>query len=150
MLTAALALMAGGWQFTTWGMTEAEVRAASPVGVGPHRSPGLDRDDSMVRLVSQSTAGGFAKSVAFRFSREGKLNGVVLTPSNQRDCPRMMRDMRDVLGKPERESISGRNVDLRWRSDATGSIVAFNMVMDGPVPFFCLLEYTPIPVSVGY
>lgn len=150
MLASMLALIAGGWQFTTWGMTEQEVTAASPVGIGPYRFPGLDRENSTVRLVSQSKAGGFTKSVVFRFSRDGKLNGVVLVPSDQRDCTRMMRDMRDVQGKPERETIAGRQIDLRWRSEATGSIVEFNMLMDGPVPFFCALEYTPIPTSVGY
>lgn len=160
MLLAMLLAAAdtGGWQYTRWDMSPDEVSAAAATGVVPFSHKDADRAGSKSKLLTVHEANGTGFNVVFRFSDANKLNGVVLLPKSYADCRPILEQLKAAYGKPEDESFPEYAMEVRWRADASKSIVRFFSMMrsaqigDPAASPYCEVEYTPTttPEALGF
>lgn len=86
----------GGWQYARWGMTPAQVVAASGGSVREQTGSGNDRIGNVQATGTYST-GGFEFASHFHF-QDGKLAAVVLERSGGRSCEDLKLAMQDRYG----------------------------------------------------
>ena len=142
LVTALLAVptsAAADWQYTRWGMTPAQVVAASNGAVelssgfgGPERRAGA------VAAAGRYDAGEFHFTAEFMF-RNGGLTGVSLVETGEA-CGRLEYALTDKYG--DREGRSGTQGLYRWRDPEANTVVEFAPSLAGGVT--CNLRYLPI------
>jgi hypothetical protein len=147
---AALALFIStpafaGWQWTQWGMTPDQVKAAAAPGtVGPYNDPKLDTPAAATRLVTNYYTKLYAFSVAMSFDRRSQgLSQVRLLLNEGGDrnhlmCAELYGEMQRVYGDPDRAASPRLSV---WRDAAHDNLITLDANQG------CWLVYEPIPTT---
>jgi hypothetical protein len=108
---------AADWQYTKWGMTLAQVQAASKGKLQPcdtrcadHSTPG-----TTVRLRGEYQAGEFTFSAWAAFDSQGRLNGVRLNLLDSSQITPLVGSVRAKYGEPESSSPESILSISTWR-----------------------------------
>jgi hypothetical protein len=127
--SAAMATKTPGWEFARWGMTPAQVRAASH-GVVIGTEAGIDS------LTGEYAMGPFKFNVDIDYqprpddpgnSAAGNLilGGVVLSlDARTGSCPALAAYLKTIFGKPDRTTTQGP-LNLDWRRKAIGDDITY-------------------------
>jgi hypothetical protein len=127
-------IAAGGLMFAHWGMTRAEVEAASDGKTHAADELGADTVDGDYVL------GGFKFGVELVFDEDTHLKEVKLKPDfPPKQCAALKAYLRDKLGAPTLEGDAGYKTTW-WRDEPHGNAVEF-AAMSGQV---CSLSYQPL------
>lgn len=115
---------AADWQWTKWGMTEAEVIAAAPIPLNVGHDDGQN-DKYKTHITFDYNAASFRYEGRFTFSRAtGALERVVLTPLNGCNGTKMLLASR--YGEPfSKSSFPGLMAETTWRDDENDNVVSF-------------------------
>lgn len=140
------------WQWSRWGMTIEQLRAAAPYPLMPFSMPDIDRDDSVSRIGGSHAVSGRRFAVVFRFSSADALNAVLLMPNDNSLCPTLISELTNANGQPIATHADRYSHSVRWRNSATGNDIEVSQVNDGPVITYCMIEYRPIrsATDLGY
>ncbi|HVN01085.1 MAG TPA: hypothetical protein VMT68_12820 [Caulobacteraceae bacterium] len=127
-------IAAGGWSFAHWGMTRAEVEAASD---GKTHAGDDDVSDT---VDGDYMLGGFKFQVQLAFDDATHLAEVKLTPAfPPKQCGALKAFLRDKLGAPTLEADTGGKTTW-WRDERNSNAVEFSQ-QSGQV---CSLAYHPL------
>lgn len=129
LITLILAMLAGqdpaqGWQYASWGMSPSEVAAASSGQVR------LVEDDSEGGRAGQTLAEGdalagpFPMKAKFGF-HEGRLSGVYLSTSGDRECGNLGYWLDDLYG-PSDPPFARDGSFRSWRLPDQNKAIVFN------------------------
>lgn len=152
-LVAAASMILGssaasaGWQWTDWGMTEAQVRSASGGAAVPNANRGEDAGDIRASLAAPFRAAGISTTAYFGFLPDSTLTLVRLVPTQSSDCSSLLGLLKNAYGIPE-EVSDGEYLDItRWRDELNGNIVLFMTVVEDD----CSVQYraAAAPGSAG-
>ena len=143
-IVAAIAMLfaepaSAHWQYTRWGMTPAEVIAASNgaahVGSGVQSVLGEGTAD----VVGTYDAGGRIFSTAFTFE-QGHLASVALWTTDWSQCIPTIKDLQAVYGDPE-EYTDGKVVaNATWSDRSKNNHIKMRLLS----PKYCEVQYSPI------
>lgn len=116
---------AANWQFTKWGMTADQVKAAS---VGKE----------------EYTAGNYAFKVDYVYGDDGGLSRVVLTLKKPIQCEALIADLSVKYGKPVGfERPIPDITKVKWADSANNDTVEVTKL-----PSDCFLAYSPSPAGL--
>jgi hypothetical protein len=127
--SAAMAAKTPGWEFARWGMTPAQVRAASH-GVVIGTVAGVDS------LTGDYAMGPFKFNVDIDYQPRPDdpgnsaadnliLGGVVLSlEARSGSCPALAAYLKTIYGKPDRTTTQGP-LNLDWRKKAIGDDITY-------------------------
>jgi hypothetical protein len=153
----ALIMALGGsaradWQYTRWGMAEAEVVAASngSAVASDARQQGMNFDKPGIetKLTAPYTAGPFAFDARFSFSKDkGALVRVQLWPVDKMQCTQLQTELGTKYGRPTHSKVEQIGRTIYWKDDQAGNVISFSSVLG----ITCYVSYDPIvtPVSGG-
>jgi hypothetical protein len=121
------------WQYTKWGMTEAELKAVSPnITLTTAKET---KDHSNPYIGESRFKSGYSASdiqfTAYYWFRSGKLVAVELDPVNLKDAPRLNLMMEKIYGAPTKDasrtlgggSLSCSVIDRQWRDEGRRNLV---------------------------
>lgn len=129
------------WQYARWGMSPQHVIAASKGIAVRVEHPLVARNGERELLTAPYATNNIPFVVHFWFSvGEPMLVRVTLATQYAADCPNVRSLLFSIYGASQ-VSDQGPPLSLRWRSDATGNIVAFSQYGEAR----CILDYYPIP-----
>lgn len=150
-LMAVVAVMAfaapaqAGWQFTRWGMTVDEVRAAAPAPLADYRGTGKNTQDETARLTGTYTASTMPFATAFRFNnRTGGLATVELELTDTGRCAELWRSMQSIYGEPLRQLAQGYATTGLWRDEKASNQVSYLLIGSFGAPSSCSVTYSEI------
>lgn len=145
LVVAALTLLAASpanadWQYTRWGMTVGEVKAASPYVV-LHEAPDLSLPSSRVKAGAKYRAGGMSFTAAFGFGDDGGLNRVKLYLDDGSRCDELRHSLRSVYGEEAPNTLNNSIVSLaKWRDEENKNMIGYLAIGDDK----CSVTYEPI------
>lgn len=133
------------WQYTKWGMTQEQVRAA-----GTSVKEGTDRSDRTTldfALEAPYVAAGHEFRAAFGFDRQsGTLSAVVLHPTNDSECLTIRGDITSKYGDPFSEDRNQVAATKIWKDAKERNRVEFTEI---PMVNSCSITYKPIDVDAN-
>ena len=88
------------WQYTQWGMSPAEVQAASNGTAVANQDRRLDADDLTAGLTAFYRGDKRPFTAVFLFDTGGKLSAVNLNPTDRISCDPIRQSLADHYGKP--------------------------------------------------
>lgn len=127
------------WQYTRWGMSPAEVVAASAGAAQLQRNEGADIRDTKALAAGSYSAGSIKFNVSYLFDGEERLSMVSLTPQNPaEECEALIGLAKKYYGPPV--SQSRPKLDLmfmEWQDGAHQNGISFYY----SIPQNCSLTY---------
>lgn len=147
--TATLA----NWQYTKWGMTEAQVAAKVPGGTRPSKAFDGNGDSEQPKIEGGHTANGRQFTATFYFSASGGLSRVSLTPIELGECLKIIDDLLVAFGEPSvKKRGSWITHDFQWSVPSSGVRVEAMRVATGLKTTNCRITYRPLasPSAQGY
>ncbi len=132
---------AADWQYSQWGMSPAEVEAASGGGAKPNDDRGLDAEGLRAELAAPYTAGSVPFTAVFRFDAEDALDDVALIPAGPVSCPVVRTTLIAHHGTPEGQADPRSAPTLRWHDLDADNLVVFADFGDG----HCSIQYSKLP-----
>lgn len=135
-----------GWQYTRWGMTVDEARAASSGALRDNDGKDRVRGRYNWALAGDYHAVRFDFGVTAGFDvASGGLIRVVLTPRSGDACAAAVEELSAKYGAPELAEKSRFFTTRRWRDASAGNLVDFTdshrIEGDGPG---CSIAYEPL------
>lgn len=147
--------VAAHWQYTRWGMTPAQVKAAAPVDLEA-RAKAEGKTGSWIGLTGNYSAAGHTYQAAFFFSSDHDgLDMVMLEQPTVGECRESLDALREKYGAGD---DSGRSSSILFRDTAGGNVIKFtdNSRLDsmlpkrpGAVSVACFISYEPAGVDKG-
>ena len=148
-LAAVTPLAHADWQYTRWGMSPADVVAASGGAVQvvePIAFPNIGRS---IKAKGPYTAGDLAFNAAFYFSQDDKLVMIGLGQHGVGECSQTQSALSAKYGAPTDTGQRDRK-RLIWRDEATGTAVewtdtsALNRLTASNKEIDCFISYQPL------
>jgi hypothetical protein len=137
LAAAVAATPAGGWSFAHWGMTRAEVRAAS----GGKLGDGGDADTD--NLAGGASVAGFAFAVSLTYA-DGRLSQIDFRLLNPGRCPALGDYLKKTYGRAGAERMGGYPT-VGWTDRRGGNEIELS-VLEGAS---CHMNYAPIQNDGG-
>ncbi len=132
---------AADWQYAQWGMSPAEVGAASGGVARPNGDRDLDAEGLRAELVAPYTTGSLPFTAVFRFDAEDALDDVALIPTGPPNCPVVRAALVTHHGTPEGKADAQSAATLRWHDLDANNLVVFLDLGDG----HCSIQYSKLP-----
>ena len=142
-LAASTASANADWQYTQWGMTPAEVKAASQGATHHNRNRGLDTERLTAKLTASYKGETMPFIVVFLFDEENKLRVVTLNPLKMKDCPTVMNKLRVHYGNPKNNSDFIYADVARWDDYENSNLVVFLLINKNN----CTIQYSKLPLT---
>jgi hypothetical protein len=123
-----------GFQKSTWGMNEAEIRSLFP------GEPLSSKGEKKMLVFTKTKVAGFEARIGFRFDDTGRgLRSVIVsfTPLGRaiREVCTSLRDgLREKYGEPNREEETPGGVDAYWIGEKTLISISCNQLAIAPRP----------------
>ena len=146
-IAAGSSVSTEGWQYTSWGMSEAEVVAAS--GGKASEVVGADRKgkgfvDAEARLKAPYQSGSYTFTAYFGFDRDtDELKAVSLDPDDSVDCVQLGATLSDKYGAPTDETNERGvfRIDVReWHEKGADTLVRY-VLLGNPPDRSCSVTY---------
>ncbi len=132
---------AGGWSFAHWGMSKAEVRAASE---GRAHPPADDPDDPDDIVDGGATLGPFTfDTVRLDYAAEGLAQINLHLAGHKADCERLGAYMKATYGSKWTVEDEEGSHTLAWNDAASGNEVLWTRMDDGDD--VCEVVFDPLP-----
>ena len=145
LATSALAFSAlpaaANWQYTQWGMTPDEVRAASSAVAHPNLDRALDAEDLRAALTAPYQGAAIPFTAVFLFDPENKLQTVTLDPVGGIACPVIVQALSANHGAPEGMADMVEAKTLRWDDVPHDNLVVYVDLGQGN----CAIQYSKLP-----
>lgn len=141
------------WQYTKWGMTEAQVAAKVPGGTRPSKAFDGNGEAEQPRMEGGHIANGRQFTATFYFDARGGLSRVSLVPMELGECLRIIDDLLVAFGEPlVKKRGSWITHELQWSVPASGARVDALRVAQGLKTTNCRITYRPLasPSAQGY
>ncbi|MDB5615920.1 hypothetical protein [Tardiphaga sp.] len=124
ILIVSITPAAADWQYTKWGMTVAQVQAASKGKLRPcdAQCAGHSTSNATVRLRGEYNAGEFAFSTWAAFDNQGRLNGIRLGLLDPSQVTPLIGSVRAKYGEPESGSRGSSILNISTWRDRTDQI----------------------------
>jgi hypothetical protein len=131
------------WQFTRWGMTPAQVMAASSGTARKGEGDASAQGDATRQVVGDYAAGSFKFAVSYWFDGSG-LARITMSQKDDAMCRELQRDLTARYGEPV--EYEGGSVQRRmWADKPSGNrvvLISTNLA-------FCELQYAPLVSQAG-
>jgi hypothetical protein len=120
-ISVALSMLLAGnaladWQYTRWGMTPAEVAKAPGGRAAPYVGAGENTDTEVAKLLAPYSAGEYAFTAYFMFSRTtDRLSSVRLNLADPGRCQSVYSDLLAKYGQALKDSWSGALKVSTWQ-----------------------------------
>ncbi len=144
---AALALAwsdgpaAADWQYTQWGMSPAEVKAASNDEARDNADRTLDAEGVEARLTVPFQGETLPFTAVFLFDAQDKLRYVTLNPVGQIACPVVVQALAAHYGRPEGKVDMIHATTMRWDDVTNDNLVVYLDLGHGN----CTIQYSKLP-----
>ena len=132
---------AADWQYSQWGMSPAQVEAASGGAAKPNDERDLDAEGLRAELAAPYMAGSLPFTAVFRFDAEDMLDDVALIPTGPVSCPVVRATLIDHHGTPEGKADPQSAPTLRWHDLDANNLVVFLDLGGG----HCSIQYSKLP-----
>ena len=132
---------AADWQYSRWGMSPAQLAAASGGVAKPNDDRDLDAEGLRAELAAPYMAGSLPFTAVFRFDAEGGLDDVALIPAGPVSCPAVRAALVAHHGTPEGKADPQSGATLRWHDLDADNLVVFLDLGDG----HCSIQYSKLP-----
>ena len=129
------------WQYTQWGMSPAEVQAASNGTAVANQDRRLDADDLTAGLTAFYRGDKRPFTAVFLFDTGGKLSAVNLNPTDRISCDPIRQSLADHYGKPASVDQHGFGQTARWNDVEGDNAVVFLDLGQGN----CSIQYSSLP-----
>jgi hypothetical protein len=138
------------WQYTKWGMTEAEVVAASNGSAVASDAKQLgmnfDKPGIETKLTAPYTAGQFIFDARFSFSKDrGALARVQLWPVDKMQCTRLQTELATKYGRPTHSRVDQIGRTTYWKDEQARNVTSFSSVLGAT----CYVSYDPIATAAS-
>lgn len=140
-LAATAVPAAADWQYTTWGMTPDQVRAASGGAARDNADRALDADGVRAELTAPYQGVSLPFTAVFLFDGGDKLRYVTLHPVGGIACPVIVDALGGRYGAPGGRVDTGRAKTLRWDDADDDNLVVFSDRGGGD----CTIQYSRLP-----
>lgn len=119
------------WQYTKWGMTPAQVAAASKGKVAAPADPAEKAGN-----VGTYESGGRTFEAKFYYAR-GKLSEIMLYSEPGNSCYQLRRDLEGLYGEPMSRRDNPVLAMYKWRDTKKGNVVTWSAIGGSR----CILQY---------
>jgi hypothetical protein len=144
-----IALLSGGvaapanadWQYTKWGMTPAEVVAASDGKAVPDEKPSTNIRGEVSKLKAPHAAGDYEFLATFSFDKSDKLATVLLFLKGPTKCDLLRDEVISKYGSPQRSATSSLIRELSWLVVEENTKIMLSNLGSGTL---CTLEYSAL------
>lgn len=137
METQALA----DWQYTQWGMSPAEVQAASNGTAVDNQDRTLDAVDLKAGLTAFYRGDKRPFTAVFLFDATGKLSAVTLNPTDRISCDPIRQSLSEHYGAPASLDQHKFGETARWNDVEGDNVVVFLDLGQGN----CSIQYSSLP-----
>ncbi len=134
---------AADWQYTQWGMTPGQVRAASNDVAQPNPDRKLDADGLKADLTAPYQGAAIPFTAVFLFDAPGKLQVVTLNPVGGIACPVIVQALAANHGPPEGKADMVQARTLRWDDTDNDNLVVYLDLGQGN----CAIQYSKLPLT---
>ena len=139
---AASAVPAGAdWQYTQWGMTPDQVKAASDGAATDNADRLRDVDGLKAALVAPYQGETVAFTAVFLFNEQDRLRYVTLNPIGKLSCPQVVQTLADHYGAPGNRADMVRASTMRWNDLGADNLVVYLDLGGGD----CSVQYSKLP-----
>lgn len=134
---------AADWQYTQWGMTPAEVKAASADVARDNHDRKLDAAGVKAELIAPFQGVSLPFTAVFLFDAEDKLTYVTLNPVGQIACPVIIDALSANYGKPQGKADMVLATTIRWNDLGNDNLVVYFDLGGGN----CTIQYSKLPLT---
>ena len=142
---AALAAGSGpasaDWQYTQWGMTPDQVKAASGEVAQDNPDRRLDADGFSAKLTAAFKGEAIPFTAVFLFNAQDRLRYVTLSPVDRISCPLIVDTLAAHYGPPEGRADMVHARTMRWDDVANDNLVVYLDLGGGD----CTIQYSKLP-----
>ena len=132
---------AAEWQYTLWGMSAAEVQAASEGGARPNLDRTLDAGGLKAELTAPYQGEQVLFTAVFLFDETEKLRVVTLKPIGEAACPAIVQILSANHGMPEGRADMIHATTLRWDDTDDDNLIVYADLGPGD----CTIQYSELP-----
>ena len=132
---------AADWQYTQWGMTPDQVKAASADAAVPNPDRKLDAGGFAAILTAPYQGAAIPFTAAFLFDTFGKLKVVSLKPVGGIACPVIVQALGTNHGVPEGKTDLLEAKTLRWDDTDNDNLIVYADLGQGD----CTIQYSKLP-----
>jgi hypothetical protein len=148
LATATLALGSpakANWQYTEWGMTPAEVTAASDGLATANNDRSQDAGTRIAKLVAPYKAGRFHFDAFFNFEDPDGLVSIslVLKRPSRDACSGVIATLSNTYGPPANKTEVEIGEVQKWFDEANRNGVVY-LGMGSEIQHYCLVQYMPL------
>lgn len=140
-LAASVLPAAADWQYTQWGMTPAQVKAASGEVAQANPDRRLDADGLSAALTASYQGESIPFTAAFLFNRQDMLRYVTLSPVDRISCPLIVETLAAHYGPPEGKADMVHARTMRWDDAVNDNLVVYLDLGGGS----CTIQYSKLP-----
>ena len=137
----SVAPAAADWQYTQWGMSAAQVKAASEGVAQDNRDRTLDPAGMTATLIAPFQGEALSFTAVFLFDAADRLTTVTLNPVEGVACPAIVDALDATYGKPEGRADMGQATTMRWNDLDDDDRVVFLDLGQGN----CTVQYSKLP-----
>ena len=131
------------WQYTRWGMTPAQVMAASAEAAHGNEDRGLDAAGMKAELVVPYQGASLRFTAVFLFDAGDRLEYVTLSPVGPVSCPIVVQALSATYGRPEGTADMVHATTMRWDDIENDNLVVYADVGGGN----CTVQYSKLPTT---
>ena len=132
---------AADWQYTQWGMTPDQVRAASNDAAQPNLNRTLDAGGLKAVLTAPYQGATLPFTAVFLFDDGGKLKLVTLDPIGDIACPVIVQALRANHGMPKGKADMVHATTLRWDDVESDNLIVYLDLGHGN----CTVQFSRLP-----
>ena len=132
---------AADWQYTQWGMTLDQVRAASGDAARPNPDRALDAGSLKAALTAPYQGASLPFTAVFYFDPAGRLKLVALNPVGEIACPVIVQALGANHGMPEGEADMVHATTLRWDDVENDNLIVYQDLGHGN----CTIQFSRLP-----
>lgn len=140
-LASSVVPAAADWQYTRWGMSPAQVKAASNDEARDNADRGLDAEGVEARLTVPFQGETLPFTAVFLFDAQDKLRYVTLNPVGQIACPVIVQALAAHYGPPEGKADMIHATTMRWDDETNDNLVIYLDLGHGN----CTIQYSKLP-----
>lgn len=139
--TASAVPAAADWQYTQWGMTPDQVKAASEGAALDNGDRLRDVDGLKAALEAPYQGETVAFTAVFLFNDQDRLRYVTLNPIGKLSCPLVIQTLVDHYGPPGNRADMVRASTMRWNDLGNDNLVVYLDLGGGD----CSVQYSKLP-----
>ena len=132
------------WDYTQWGMSPAEVKAASDGAAQDNADRSLDADGLKAKLVAPYEGAALTFTAVFLFDGLSRLRYVSLDPVGQAACVATMQHLAMRYGTPEGVSDMVDARTMRWDDVTDDNLVVYLDLGQG----HCSVQFSKLPETL--